>query len=63
MHQAPNGDRSRQLWHLVLTAIEAGLDPPTVHAVAIRHQPSIDKYGERLGSEVDRILTKIGIEE
>jgi hypothetical protein len=52
-------DRSRQLWHLVRIALRDGHDPAAIHALAVRHRPSAEKYGERLGSEVDRILAKL----
>jgi hypothetical protein len=58
--QPPNGDRSRQLWHLVCIAVESGLDAGSVHDLAVRHRPSVEKYGERLAGEVDRILAKRG---
>jgi hypothetical protein len=60
--EAPNGDRSRQTWHLVAVAAEAGLDVDAIHALAVRHRPSVEKYGERLGAEVDRILAKFGFD-
>jgi len=54
----PGNDRSGQLWHLVCIALDEGRSPEEVHALAVRHRPSVHKYGERLRSEVDRILAK-----
>lgn len=55
----PDGDRSRQSYHLVRWALEKGCRLEQVHALAGVHAPSIAKYGNRLAAEIDRLLGKL----
>ena len=57
--EVPDLDRSRQSWGLVARACEYGLGDAWVLALAFRHAPTIEKYGERLVAEVYRMLAKL----
>jgi hypothetical protein len=57
--EAPAGDRSRQTYRLVCAAAEWGLDDTAIISLAGAHAPSIEKYGDRLPAEVDRILGRV----
>jgi hypothetical protein len=56
VREAPNGDRSAQTYRLVLAAVEWGLDDGDVVALALAHEPTKAKYGNRVKAEVERIL-------
>ncbi len=55
----PEGDRSRQTYALVAACVEAGIPDDEIHRLAAEHKPSVEKYGERLEAEVDRLLDKV----
>lgn len=52
-------DRSGQMHALVAGALEWGLDDGQVRSLVASHAASVDKYGKRLGDEVDRELGKL----
>lgn len=54
-------DRSRALHRLVGACVRAGLDETTIHQLAARYEPAVEKYGPRLGAEVERSLRRIGV--
>jgi hypothetical protein len=53
-------DRSAALHRLVGACVRAGLDETTIHQLAGSYQPALEKYGARLGAEVERSLRRIG---
>jgi len=53
-------DRSKALHRLVGACVRAGLDETTIHQLAGNYQPALEKYGPRLGAEVERSLRRIG---
>jgi len=53
-------DRSAALHRLVGACVRAGLDEDTIHQLAASYQPALEKYGARLGAEVERSLRRIG---
>jgi hypothetical protein len=53
-------DRSVALHRLVGACVRAGLDQDTIHQLASTYQPALEKYGPRLGAEVERSLRRIG---
>jgi hypothetical protein len=57
---ADAADRSAALHRLVGACIRAGLDKDTIHQVAASYQPALEKYGARLGAEVERSMRRIG---
>lgn len=50
--------RSGQTFHLVLSGLEAGFSDEEILWLAERHGPSVDKYGDDLDIEVERIIDK-----
>jgi hypothetical protein len=61
MAEVPDPDRSGQSWRLVARACEYGLGDAEVLALAMHHQPMVEKYGagDRLLTEVYRMLAKL----
>lgn len=57
--EVPDPDRSGQSWRLVARAVEYGLTDAEVLALAARHAPTAQKYGDRLMPEVYRMLAKL----
>lgn len=57
---APADDRSAALHRLVAACARSGLDAATIHQLAAAYQPALEKYGDRLPTEVERSLRKIG---
>lgn len=57
---APAEDRSRALHRLVGACVRAGLDEDRIHEVAGHYQPALEKYGQRLPTEIERSLRRIG---
>jgi hypothetical protein len=57
--EVPDPDRSGQSWRLVARAVEYGLGDAEVLALAARHAPTVEKYGDRLMAEVYRALAKL----
>jgi hypothetical protein len=59
--EVPDPDRSGQSWRLVARACEYGLGDAEVLALAVRHAPTVQKYGagDRLVAEVYRMLAKL----
>jgi hypothetical protein len=57
---ADAADRSAALHRLVGACVRAGMDEDTIHELAGSYQPALEKYGARLGTEVERSLRRIG---
>jgi hypothetical protein len=57
--QPVDGNRSVQCFRTVAALVWLGVDDPTIHRLLANHAPSVAKYGDRLGAEVDRILEKL----
>ena len=57
---ADASDRSRALHRLVGACVRAGMDEDTIYQLAGSYQPALEKYGARLGAEVERSLRRIG---
>jgi hypothetical protein len=59
--EVPDPDRSGQSWRLVARCCEYGLGDAEVLALAVRHAPTVGKYGtgDRLVEEVYRMLGKL----
>jgi Bifunctional DNA primase/polymerase, N-terminal len=53
-------DRSAALHRLVGACVRAGMDEAAIHQLAASYQPALEKYGARLGTEVERSLSRIG---
>jgi Bifunctional DNA primase/polymerase, N-terminal len=53
-------DRSVALHRLVGACLRAGMDQDSIHELAASYQPALEKYGARLGAEVERSMRRIG---
>ena len=59
LDEAPGDDRSTQAHALVSSLVELGFRDEQVRAVLVEHDPSAEKYGDRLEAEVARLLGKV----
>jgi hypothetical protein len=59
MAEVPEPDRSGHSWRLVARCCEYGLGEEAVLALASRHAPSVQKFSDRLVTEVYRMLGKL----
>jgi hypothetical protein len=57
---ADDTDRSKALHRLVGACVRAGMNETDIHQLAGNYQPALEKYGARLGAEVERSLRRIG---
>jgi putative DNA primase/helicase len=56
---APSDDTSKQMFRLAAACVDAGLDDSDTLGVIAAHQPSRDKYGDRLDIEACRAVGKL----
>ena len=54
-------DRSTQSFSLVAACLEAGFSDGETLALALRHRPTREKYGERARGEVERSIRKLRV--
>ena len=57
--ESPQGDRSAQSFSFLALCVEQGLTDEHTLALALRHAPTVEKYGTRVSTEVARVLGKI----
>jgi hypothetical protein len=58
LQEAPAGDRSKQTYGFVGACLEAGLSDAATLALALEHEPTRAKYGDRAAAEIERAIAK-----
>jgi hypothetical protein len=59
IRETPNDDRSKQSFAFVGACRDAGLSDGQTLAAALKHEPTVAKYGARVTEEVARSLSKL----